>query len=117
MSDCYPGKPSAIRRLVDVRQGSEGISLDRASISAGQRPGPDQLRSDVAQLRIGSLGGVGEDGARLVLFDLVPLHQDPFGLLNTYARHHDGAELSEIIAGRGCDHSAMPSLRAVSLAI
>ena len=31
-----------------------------------------------------------------MLFDFVSLHQDAFGLVNTCARHHRGAQVSEI---------------------
>src|SRR4029453_12095711 len=72
------------------------------STGTGHRTGPDELGGHVAQLGVGSLGGVGEDGERLVLFDLVPLHQDAFGLFDAGARHHRAAKLSEILAGAGC---------------
>ena len=48
------------------------MSVDRVSISTGQRASPDELRGDVAQLGVGSLGGVRQDRERLVLGDLVP---------------------------------------------
>jgi hypothetical protein len=77
---------------------------ERSTVSTGTGhcAGPDELGGHVAQLGVGSLGGVGEDGERLVLLDLVPLHQDAFGLFDTGARHHRGAQLSEILAGAGC---------------
>jgi hypothetical protein len=53
------------------------------------------------KLRVGSLEGVREHAERLVLGDLVPLHQDAFRLLDTRARHPDGAQVHEIIAGPG----------------
>ena len=45
---------------------------------------------------------MGEDGERLVLGDLVPIHQDAFCLFDEGARHHCGAEVREIFAGPGC---------------
>jgi hypothetical protein len=65
------------------------------SISIGQRAGPDELRGDIAQSGVGSLRGVDEDRERLVLGDLVPLHQDAAGLLDACARRHDGAQETE----------------------
>jgi hypothetical protein len=52
------------------------------SNSAGQCSGPDQLRGDLAQLGVGSLGGMGEHSESCVLFDPVPLYQDAFSLFD-----------------------------------
>jgi hypothetical protein len=68
----------------------------------GTAPVRTKLGGHVAQLGVGLLGGVGQDGECLVLFDLVSLHQDAFGLFDAGARHHRGAQLSEILAGAGC---------------
>ena len=88
------------RRLLLSLPGN--CQVDSASTSTGQRAGPNQLGCDVAQLRVSPLRSVGEHGERLILGDLVPLNQYAFGLLDTCARHHDGAQLNETIADPGC---------------
>jgi hypothetical protein len=45
---------------------------------------------------------VGEHAEGFVLGDLVPLHQDAFCLFDKGARHHHGAQPSEILAVPGC---------------
>src|SRR5215217_4386491 len=93
-------EPEAVRRPSDeAAPGARGV---RPLTSTGQHAGPDQLCGYVAELRIGSLGGVGEDGECLFLFDLVPLHQNAFGLFNKRTGHHRRAQLGEIRAGPGC---------------
>src|SRR5829696_5751188 len=74
---------------------------------APQCAGPNQLCCHVAQLRVGSLRGVSEDGECLVLSDLVPLHQDAFGLFDDGSRRHRDAQVSKILAGSSyCVRSA-----------
>jgi hypothetical protein len=72
------------------------------STLTGQRAGPNELCGHIAELRGGSLKHVGEDGERLVFCDLVPLHQDALCLFDKRARHHCGAQVSEILAAAGC---------------
>src|SRR5215217_6273587 len=57
-------EPEAVRRPSDeAAPGARGV---RPLTFTGQRAGPDQLCGYIAELRIGSLGGVGEDGECLV---------------------------------------------------
>jgi hypothetical protein len=91
-------EPEAVRRPSDeAAPGARGV---RPLTFTGQRAGPDQLCGYIAELRIGSLGGVGEDGECLVSLILCRSIKC-LCLFDRGARHHHDAQLSEILAGPG----------------
>lgn len=76
---------------VDVTRRSTGLVQTR-DLSAGSDCAPeDQLGGDVSKLQVVELTGQGQDPKSLIPSDLVPLHQDAFGLADEIAEV-DGAD-------------------------